>query len=221
MSKSGTGNVPTLGGWFVTVLLGVAVFYLLRNSFAFNDLSAAAFGLAAALFMLLLLTGSGSPEEEDVRPVRKIVPAPEFLPPITGQTVAPARVVSSAARAAAEAPKIEVMPVAVVESPTAETAPEATMLEAPPRLGAPRGGKADDLKTIEGVGPALEKLLNSLGFYHFDQIGGWSDADVAAVDAEMAKFKGRITRDRWVAQARIIVTEGLEAFQERAKTNNY
>ena len=37
----------------------------------------------------------------------------------------------------------------------------------------------------------------------------------------MKSFKGRIARDRWVAQAKIIVTEGLEAFRERAKTNNY
>jgi predicted flap endonuclease-1-like 5' DNA nuclease len=208
MSRSGTGNVPTLGGWVVTVLLGVAVFFLLRNSFAFYDLSAMGFGLAAALFMLLLLTGSGLPEEDDVRSVRKIVPAPEFLPPITGPTVAPTRVTSSATRAAAEPPKAEV---------AAEPASANVQL----RLSAPRGGKADDLKVIEGIGPALEKLLHAQGIFHIDQIAGWSDADVAAVDAEMAKFKGRIARDRWVAQARIIVTEGLEAFRERAKTNNY
>jgi NADH-quinone oxidoreductase subunit E len=63
--------------------------------------------------------------------------------------------------------------------------------------------------------------VNSLGFYHFDQIASWSDADVALVDAEMKTFKGRIARDKWVAQAKIIVAEGLEAFRERAKTNNY
>ena len=74
---------------------------------------------------------------------------------------------------------------------------------------------------IEGIGPALEKLVNSLGFFHFDQIASWSDSDVALVDAEMKTFKGRIARDKWVAQAKIIVTEGLEAFHERAKTNNY
>lgn len=91
----------------------------------------------------------------------------------------------------------------------------------PERLSAPRDGRPDDLKEIEGIGPALEKLVNGLGFYHFDQIANWSEADVALVDAEMKTFKGRITRDNWVAQAKIIVTDGLEAFRERAKTNNY
>ena len=82
-------------------------------------------------------------------------------------------------------------------------------------------GKADDLKEIEGIGPALEKLVNDMGFFHFDQIAGWTEADVALVDAEMKTFKGRITRDKWVEQARIIVSEGLEAFRERARTNEY
>jgi predicted flap endonuclease-1-like 5' DNA nuclease len=89
------------------------------------------------------------------------------------------------------------------------------------RLAAPRDGKADDLKEIEGIGPALEKLVNGMGFYHFDQIAAWTEADVAMVDGEMKNFKGRIARDKWVAQARLIVAEGLEAFRIRAKTNNY
>ena len=89
------------------------------------------------------------------------------------------------------------------------------------RLKAPLGGRADDLKVIEGIGPALEKMVNGMGFFHFDQIAAWSEADVALVDAEMKTFKGRISRDKWVAQAKIIVTEGLEAFRERAKSNDY
>ena len=89
------------------------------------------------------------------------------------------------------------------------------------RLKAPRKGKADDLKEIEGIGPALEKLVNGMGFFHFDQIAQWTEADVALVDAEMKTFKGRISRDKWVEQAKIIVSEGLEAFRERARSNEY
>ena len=81
-----------------------------------------------------------------------------------------------------------------------------------------QGGLRDQ---AEGIGPALEKLVNSLGFYHFDQIAAWTEADIATVDAEMKTFKGRIKRDKWVEQARIIVAEGLEAFRERARTNDY
>lgn len=88
--------------------------------------------------------------------------------------------------------------------PKAETAPASGLV----RLAAPRGGKADDLKMIDGVGPALERLMNSLGFYHFDQIAAWTEADIALVDAEMKSFKGRATRDKWVLQAKILANGG-------------
>ncbi len=91
----------------------------------------------------------------------------------------------------------------------------------PTRLTGPRAGYADNLKEIEGIGPSLEKLCHGLGFYHFDQIARWTDADVAWVDVHMTGFKGRIVRDRWVAQARLIQSEGLEAFRRRIKTNDY
>ncbi|MDP3197894.1 NADH:ubiquinone oxidoreductase [Tabrizicola sp.] len=128
----------------------------------------------------------------------------------------------SAARVAPVAPtaaKPVAAPAAFVATPVA-ISPEAST-DGPARLAAPRGGKADNLKEIEGVGPAMEKLVNEMGFYHFDQIAGWSESDVAWVDANLKGFKGRVTRDRWVAQAKIIVNEGLAAFRERAKTNSY
>lgn len=78
----------------------------------------------------------------------------------------------------------------------------------PEVLTGPRGGVADDLKKISGVGPKLEKLLNSLGFFHFDQIAGWSEAEIAWVDENLASFKGRATRDNWVDQAKKLTHGG-------------
>ena len=109
----------------------------------------------------------------------------------------------------------------VAAKPVVPTVAKVKKPDGPLRLSAPRKGKADDLKEIEGIGPALEKMCHSLGFYHFDQIAGWSDADVAWIDANMKTFKGRIARDKWIAQSKIIVADGLEAFRVRAQTNNY
>ena len=78
--------------------------------------------------------------------------------------------------------------------------PEGTVEQEPATLNAPRQEGADDLKRISGVGPKLEAALNELGFYHFDQIADWSDAEIAWVDSRL-RFKGRIVRDNWVAQA--------------------
>ena len=102
-----------------------------------------------------------------------------------------------------------------------DPAPAASIGAKPVGLEAPRGGKADDLKEIEGIGPALEKLCHELGIFHFDQIAGWTDSDIAWMDQNLKGFRGRVSRDKWVAQAKLIVTEGLEAFRIRAKTNDY
>ena len=72
----------------------------------------------------------------------------------------------------------------------------------PQALAAARGGVADDLKLVKGIGPKLEQLCHSLGFYHFDQIANWTAAEIAWVDENLEGFKGRVTRDEWVMQAR-------------------
>jgi small subunit ribosomal protein S2 len=62
-------------------------------------------------------------------------------------------------------------------------------------------GKADDLKKITNVGPALERKLNALGVTRYDQIAAFSDEDVEKVDTAL-NYKGRVTRDDWVGQAK-------------------
>lgn len=72
----------------------------------------------------------------------------------------------------------------------------------PPLLDKPRGGQADDLKRISGIGPKLEATLNDMGVFHFDQIASWGPDEVAWVDQAVTGFKGRASRDDWVAQAK-------------------
>lgn len=67
-------------------------------------------------------------------------------------------------------------------------------------LDAPRGGKADDLKRMTGVGPKLEGVLHANGVFHFEQVAAWSPEEVAYMD-ERLSAKGRIARDGWIEQA--------------------
>lgn len=87
----------------------------------------------------------------------------------------------------------------------------------PEALDGPRGGKADNLKEIKGIGPKLEKLCNTLGFYHFDQIANWTDDEVAWVNANLEGFKGRVSRDEWVKQAKILASGGETEFSKRVE----
>lgn len=73
----------------------------------------------------------------------------------------------------------------------------------PQGLPAPRAGAADDLRLIDGVGPRIESTLHSLGVFHFDQIAAWTPANIDWIERYLA-FKGRIGRERWVEQARVL-----------------
>ena len=87
----------------------------------------------------------------------------------------------------------------------------------PAALDGPRDGKADNLKEIKGIGPKMEKMCNALGFYHFDQIANWTADEVAWVNANLEGFKGRVTRDEWVAQAKILAAGGETEFSKRVE----
>jgi predicted flap endonuclease-1-like 5' DNA nuclease len=112
----------------------------------------------------------------------------------------------------AAAPAVHAPVAAPAPAPAAAPQPAAATPAAPAAkpagLTAARGGKPDDLKIIKGVGPKLEALLHSMGYFHFDQIAAWTAAEIAWVDDNLEGFKGRVTRDDWVAQARALAAGG-------------
>jgi NADH-quinone oxidoreductase subunit E len=86
--------------------------------------------------------------------------------------------------------------------------PHAPKAERPKGIAQARGGKPDNLQRISGIGPKNERTLHGLGFFHFDQIAGWTDEEVAWVDNHL-KFNGRIIREEWILQAGLLA-EGKE-----------
>ncbi len=60
----------------------------------------------------------------------------------------------------------------------------------------------DDLKLINGVGPFIEKKLNNLGIYTFEQISQFDDDLILKVTDAIQFFPGRIQRDDWAGQAK-------------------
>jgi len=73
----------------------------------------------------------------------------------------------------------------------------------------------DDLTRIKGLGPKLATTLQELGVTRFDQVGGWSDADIDRIDAQLGRFQGRIRRDAWVEQARLLAAGDHAAFESK------
>ena len=112
---------------------------------------------------------------------------------------------SSAARLAARVDETPPLPPKAAPAPSPVTAPPPAAKAKSPEpkpatLAEPRGGHADNLKQIKGIGPKIEASLYAMGVFHIDQIAGWNKANIDWVDAQLA-FKGRIRRERWVEQA--------------------
>lgn len=78
------------------------------------------------------------------------------------------------------------------------------------------GSGIDDLKRIRGIGVLIEKKLNSLGITHYEQVANWTGADIERI-SNILDFKGRIERENWIEQARILATGGQTEFSRRSE----
>lgn len=141
-------------------------------------------------------TKSTSEKPTASKPVKKETPKAAST---AKASTAKAKTTKPAATKAKPAPKTETKSTAEVKKPAAK--PAAATDGKPETLSAPREGGKDDLKNIKGIGPKIEGILNGMGIYHFDQIAAWGRKEVKWVDEELS-FKGRIDREKWIAQAK-------------------
>jgi predicted flap endonuclease-1-like 5' DNA nuclease len=77
-----------------------------------------------------------------------------------------------------------------------------------------RAANLDDLKRIRGIGVLIEKRLNSVGVTSYEQIANWTVDDIGKY-SHVLDFKGRIERENWVEQARILASGGYTEFSRR------
>jgi len=160
-------------------------------------------------------TKSAPVAEVNPDPVAKAEPAPTPAPVVKAEPKAEPKPVAKAAE-----PAKAVEPEADEKTSTTAAAPKRAPVAAdgkPEMLSAPRDGAADDLKQIKGVGPKMEGLLNSMGVWHFDQVAGWRKKEVEWVDENLEGFKGRVTRDEWVNQAKLLAKGEATEFSKKVK----
>jgi predicted flap endonuclease-1-like 5' DNA nuclease len=140
-----------------------------------------------------ILTRAGYAESEATRPVRLADAIRE-----------------NAVRPAGEAPRPARAGVAALRSVRSEALVGETAAG-----GAHRPvGAFEDLKRIRGVGVLIEKKLNSLGVTTYEQVANWTGADIDRI-SQILDFKGRIERENWVEQARILAAGGQTEFSRR------
>jgi len=95
----------------------------------------------------------------------------------------------------------------------AEETPAAGPAAPPAPAPAPAPTDGDDLTKLKGVGPKLAVQLNELGVTSLAQIAAWSEADVDRIDGQLGRFQGRIRRDNWIEQARLLSGGDTAAYE--------
>jgi predicted flap endonuclease-1-like 5' DNA nuclease len=77
-----------------------------------------------------------------------------------------------------------------------------------------RSAPPQDLKRIRGIGVLIERRLNAMQIATYEQIANWTAEDIERVSRTL-DFKGRIERENWVEQARILASGGATEFSRR------
>jgi len=147
--------------------------------------------------------------DEGAAPARRnhaLMDAPRAIEIIQGPLSAAANAQATAAatmEADAEAGPL-IAPTGTSTGTSTGTAPAPAPIPAPIHAPIPAPGTGDDLTCIKGLGPKLSALLGEFGIASFSQIAAWTPEEIERIDAHLGRFSGRIVRDQWVEQARLL-----------------
>ena len=102
-----------------------------------------------------------------------------------------------------------------------EPIPASSALDAGPAIeaaSAPVTNRDDPaaapLSTLKGLGPKLQTRLAELGITNVGQVAALTDDEATRLDAQLGPFSGRMSRDRWIEQARFLAVGDRAGFEE-------
>jgi predicted flap endonuclease-1-like 5' DNA nuclease len=98
-------------------------------------------------------------------------------------------------------------PTPVAAEPPAEPVSIVTPVSVPALSG------ASELTQLKGLGPKLAATLAELGYTRVDQIADLTPVEAEALDARLGAFQGRMARDRWIEQARLLTAGDRSAYE--------
>ena len=145
-------------------------------------------------------------EAHDVTPAEPEAPAPAPTPAPSAASPPPPP------QPAADEPA-EDTPGPLADEPIAAAAP----LDASPAAEAADTPAAvpaaEPVTRLKGLGPKIAARLGELGIVDVTQLAALSDAEAAALDAQLGAFQGRMERDRWREQAQLLAAGDRAGFE--------
>lgn len=158
----------------------------------------------------LLAEGKTATNVEEGAPPPSLAPAPPPEP-------APAAIAPPPPTSAEVAPGTPPAAPDLADEPIPAAAP----LDASPASVAsdtPAEAASDDasdapLTTLKGLGPKIATRLGELGITRVGQLAWLDDQEAADLDAQLGAFQGRMERDRWREQARLLASGDRAGFE--------
>ena len=199
----------------ISALFGLLAAAVALFAFAYSVLGVILIGLIVAVIVAIILwmgwqdTNSGNASDATTGTATTSTAAARS--DATATAASPVAAKPAATKAAAKPAAAKPAAKAAAAKPAAKAAAK------PAVLAKARAGGADNLKMIKGVGPVLEKALHTTGVFHFDQVGAWTKADAEWFDDNVKGANGRVIRDGWVKQAKILAKGGTTEFSARVK----
>ena len=203
----------------ISALFGLLAAAVALFAFAYSVPGAILIGLIVAVIVAIILwmgwqdTNSGNASDATTGTATTSTAAARS--DATATAASPVAAKPAATKAAAKPAAAK--PAAAKPAAKAAAKPAAKAAAKPAVLAKARAGGADNLKMIKGVGPVLEKALHTTGVFHFDQVGAWTKADAEWFDDNVKGANGRVIRDGWVKQAKILAKGGTTEFSARVK----
>lgn len=102
-------------------------------------------------------------------------------------------------------------PVPVAPPPPPIVEPKAAVI-APPAAPQPTSG---DLTRLKGLGPKVAARLAELNVTRIADLAALDDAQAADLDAQLGNFRGRMGRDKWIEQARLLDTGDIAGYESQ------
>ncbi len=106
-------------------------------------------------------------------------------------------------------------PVAAAAPMAASPAAEAAPAEPAPAQSPTESSRPEDqpITLLKGLGPKLTQTLAQHGITTVGDMAALSEAQAQALDAQLGAFSGRMARDRWLEQARLLAAGDRAGFE--------